>query len=368
MKNLNLILLISLLVATSACASATPTPVLEPSPSATLPVTSTPSLTPTVPTSTPSLTATPRLLPGETTTLVNVRSGPGTEFEILDYLQAGTAVQVEVQSEDGNWLRILHAEAPEGRGWVAAEYILLPSGERVPRELTPTPDGFSGTVLIRVNVRGGPGTSFESLGMLEDGAVVTLLAKNATASWFQVEYPSGSDEVGWVTAQYIQTSYSADLPVVDEFGKPISTGTPGPSPTAMLATPTLGAAPEDGDSITLPGGSVIFSSSGTRRFTYSGMVSNPNGDTEDWVEFTPFSSLPGSQARLLASLACQGGSLRIELWQAGAVLGGWGELACGDTGQSLSIPAGSAYQLRLLAAPGDGLQLISYTLVMENLP
>ena len=368
MKTLNTALFSCLLVAITACASATPTPVPEPSPSATLPVTVTPSLTPTIPTSTPSLTPTPRLIPGETTTLVNVRSGPGTEFEILDYLQSGTAVQVEVQSEDGNWLRILHTEAPDGRGWVAAEYILLSSGERVPRELTPTPDGFSGTVLIRINVRSGPGTSFGSLGMLEDGTEVILLGKNSTASWFLVEYPAGSDETGWVTAQYIQTSFTSSLPVVDEFGQPLSTGTPGSSPTPMIATPTLGAAPEDGDSITLPGGKVIFSSSGTRLFTYSGLVSNPNGDSEDWLEITPFSSLPGTQARLLASLTCTGGSIQVELWQAGALVGGWGKLVCGDMDRSLSLAPGVAYQLRLVAAPGDGLQLVTYILVMENLP
>jgi len=356
------------LVFVAACGAATPTPVPEPSPSATRAVpTTTPSRTAPPPTATLSLT--PSIIDAVTTALVNVRAGPGTEFPVLGVLQVAVPVKVQLQSEDGLWLRILYSSAPEGVGWVAADYIRLPPGSFVPRDVTPTPEGPTGIVLIRLNVRGGPGTAFDTLGMLEADAQVSLLAKNETASWFQIQYPPGSDAVGWVTAQYIQTSSASGLPVVDAFGNPVSTGTPGPSSVPMTPTPTIGPAPDDGDSLRFPAIRVIFSSAGTRRFSYASLVSNPTGDAEDWLEFTPFASLPGARARLVAGLSCTGnGSLRLELWGSGALISGWGALACGDVDRLLSLPPGIAYQLRLLAEPGDGLQLVFYTLNLENLP
>lgn len=364
MKRTALVLLLTLFAA--ACGTATPTPALESSPSATV-ETRIPSETPLPRTSTPSATAV--IVEGETTTLVNVRSGPGTTYGSLGLLQEGQKVQVDLQSEDGLWLRILYPDAPDGFGWVAAAYVSLPTGSHVPLDVTPTPGGLSGRVLIRLNVRQGPATTFEALGTLEPDTLVVLTAKNSTASWFQIEYPTGSEGRGWVTAQYVQTSYASELPVVDEYGQSVSTGTPGPSPVPVTPTPTLGPAAEDDDSSSSPAVSILFSSSGTRRFTYSSQVSNPGGDGEDWLEFTPFASLPGEKARLLASLSCTGnGALRVEMWQAGALLAGWGTLACGDSGQTISLAAGSVYQFRLVAAPGDGLRFVQYSLSVENLP
>ncbi len=335
----------------------------------------TPSETPTAslsPTDTPTfhtLTPTLVLIPGTLTTQVNVRSGPGTTFESLGLLDKDEAVQVNLQNETGAWYRILYPDAPDGFGWVAAQYVSLPEGVEVPRAVTPTPGGPTGRVLIRLNVRSGPGTTFETLGMLEANTIVVLTAKNATASWFQIEYPSGSEARGWVTAQYIQTDYSAELPVVDEFGQPVSTGTPGATPVPMTPTPTLGPAAEDGDSSEDPAVSIVFSSGGTRKFTYSSQVSTPEGDAEDWVEFTPFDSLPAADARLLVTLVCTGnGTLDVELWQSGASLPAWGTLECGDSDRVLALPAGDAYQFRLSAASSEGLQFVQYSLTLQNLP
>jgi uncharacterized protein YraI len=309
------------------------------------------------------------MIPGETTTQVNVRAGPGTTYESLGLLGQGAALQVTLKSGDGLWYRILYPPAGDGFGWVAAAYVRLPEGSEVPGEATPLPDGPTGSVLQRLNVRSGPATSFESLGLLETGTIVVLTARNTTGAWFQIEYPAGPGGRGWVTAQYILTSMSEDLPVLDDFGQPLSTGTPGEGLPAASPTPTPAPAPEDGDSSASPAVSIIFASGGTRTFTYSSQVSAPDGDANDWVEFTPFASLPGAQARLRISLSCQGsGGLLIELWQGGIPLADWGALACGASGQSLLLTPGVAYQLRLSAQPGDGLRSVAYRLTLENLP
>jgi uncharacterized protein YraI len=368
MRHPVIFLLLVLLLA--ACDSGTSTDVPVVSPSPTLPAsTSTASLTPAPPTGTPTATLT--LIEGETTTLVNVRQGPGTGYASIGLLDEGSSVQVDLQSEDGTWLRIRYPAGGEGYGWVAALYIRLPDGSSLPSNLTltPAPSGRTGQVTLRLNVRRGPGTGFEELGMLEAGAVVLLTGKNTTASWFQIEYPAGSGERGWVTSQYITTEFASELPIIDEYGLPLSTGTPGADLVPVAPTPTLGPAFKDDDSSSSPGAIVIFSSSGPRSLVYTSQLSNPEGDAEDWVEFTTYSSLPGADARLLASLTCLGnGSLKVEIWQAGALLPGWGELQCGDRDIPLLLQPGTPHQIRLLAGAGDGLQFVLYELRLENLP
>ena len=215
--------------------------------------------------------------------------------------------------------------------------------------------GPQGRVLQLLNVRSGPGTSFDSLGMLQPNTTVALTGKDATASWFQISYPKGQGGHAWVTAQYIQTASSSDLPVLDAYGTPApANGTTGPATSQPTPTPTLGPAFNDGDSAANPAVQVTFSSSGTRQFTYSGQVSAPQGDPEDWVEFTPF-AVNASDAMLVFSLSCSGnGSLTVSMEQAGAPLTGWGSLACGDQNKLITLPAGQPVELQLAPAPGAG--------------
>jgi uncharacterized protein YgiM (DUF1202 family) len=327
-----LIILMALLsVLTAACgtpqpvatATATVSPPARPSETARLP---------SIPLQ-PTSTVTPILITGTLTIKVNIRSGPGTSFSSLGQLEAGEIVQIIARDSQGTWYLILYPAAAQGRGWVAAQYITVAA--------TPTPAGPIGRVLQRLNVRSGPGTTFDSLGVIEAAGVVTLSGKNATASWYQIDYSAGPGGRGWVTSQYIQTDATADLPVLDDFGKVVTPGTPGvPSSQDDPATPTIGPAYPDGDSTSNPAIRVTFSGTGTHQFIYSSQVSAPQGDAEDWVEFTPYSA-SGIKASLETSLACTGnGTLVVELWQAGTRLSGWGALACGDVEKPIMLSAG----------------------------
>ena len=150
----------------------------------------------------------------------------------------------------------------------------------------------------------------------EPDSVVYLTGKNATASWFQIDYPDGPGGRGWVTAQYVQTQ-AADLPVLDDNGTPAAASTPGPGSLPATPSPTVGPAPADGDSSANPAVRAVFLASGTRQFSYTSQVSAPSGDTEDWLEFTPY-AVNSPDARLVFSLACSGrGSLTVEISQGG---------------------------------------------------
>ena len=314
-------------------------------------------------------TATLVLIEGTLTIQVNVRSGPGTTFDSLGLLDAGENVQIVSQDSQKKWYQIVYPSASQGLAWIIAQYVQISAGTEVPLEATLTPAGPTGRVTQRLNVRSGPGTTFDSLGLLEANTTVSLTGKNATASWFQIDHPAGPDGRGWVTAQYIQTDAAGDLPVLDDYGILITPGAAEtPAGPFMTLTPTVGPAFMDGDSRAAPAIRVDFSAVGTRQFIYSSQVSAPQGDSEDWVEFTPYSS-NGMDTRLLISLSCSGnGTLTVELWQGGSSLSGWGMLACGDSKKVVTLSAGQPYQMRLSPVTGEGLRLINYVLTVENKP
>jgi len=103
--------------------TASPTDTPQPSPSSSPTDTLTPSPTPTA-TKTPTPTFTPTVFGiVRSQQRVNVRSGPGVNFEVYDSLVPGTGVQVIGQDDDGNWYNIRLEN--EDEGWVSASLLLL---------------------------------------------------------------------------------------------------------------------------------------------------------------------------------------------------------------------------------------------------
>src|SRR5581483_309614 len=58
------------------------------------------------------------------TQILNLRQGPGTNFEIVDRLQMDTEVVVAGRLSDSTWLKVTVPSISKN-GWVAAEYINL---------------------------------------------------------------------------------------------------------------------------------------------------------------------------------------------------------------------------------------------------
>ncbi|MFH2101975.1 MAG: SH3 domain-containing protein [Chloroflexota bacterium] len=371
MKRLLLPLIILLL---AACGDASTTLTETASLEATL--TPRPSAT-SIPTDTPpppTATATPQPLAGTTTAQVNVRTGPGQGYNSVGLVDPGGEVLVTGVDESGEWYQVLFEAGPSGKGWAAAAYITVENTGSLPvvtfGPASATPGGVSGQLTARVNVRAGPGTVYDSLGRLEAGTTVIPTGRNATTSWVQIEYAGSETGRGWVSAAYVQFDDFASLPVLDPSGNPVTPEPAGGTPVARSTpSPTVGPAYNDGDSPTNPLVRVAFSTTGTRRFIYTGDVSAPEGDPEDWLEFTPAVTIPGGDARLLLSLACQGnGALVTALSQGGLPLTGWGTLDCGTSGLVLDLPSGQAYRLQVRLAEAAGLRLVRYTLTVRQLP
>lgn len=76
-----------------------------------------------VPDNAPKVTATPSQATGKVnTTILNLRQGPATSFEIVDRLQQDTEVVIAGRLADSVWLQVTVPSIGK-EGWVAAEYI-----------------------------------------------------------------------------------------------------------------------------------------------------------------------------------------------------------------------------------------------------
>lgn len=140
--------------------------------------------------------------PATATRNVNVRSGPGTNFEIVSHLTDGEVVDRGNCNSNGSWCYVRH----EGDdGWVAG--IFLASPQPQPQ---PMPAGSPDYEAVRqVNIRSGPSTQFSIVDRLEGGDQVTLGQCTDGQRWCYVDHPGSN---GWVAKQFLQSIRIAQIP------------------------------------------------------------------------------------------------------------------------------------------------------------
>lgn len=214
---------------------------------------------------------------------------------------------------------------------------------------------MSGLVIQKINVRSGPGTTFDALGELNPNDVVFISGKDESGVWMQIKFASSADGKGWAALEFLKVENTDTLPVIDSV-----------NPTAEVvvnevAPQTNGAllAMPDGDSMEAPLARIIFSPLGARTARINGSISSPDGDTEDWIEFTPYN---GSIA---IQILCSEGILQVELQSNGKFVDNF-LLVCAEK-QLLSVIADQTYMLHLSEADASEIHQTNYTLIMENI-
>ena len=323
-------------------------------------------------TSAPSQTTTP--LPaqptispveGVTSTQVNVRAEASTASNVLGIIPADTKVEITGKDPGENWWQINYPQGGDGKGWVSAQYITTTITPEVPSIGGDETDPNHGNVAIvqqQINVRSGPGTDFNSLGTLNPQDVVGLIGKDANGVWLQISFPAGSgpEGKGWVNAAFVQAQGVENLPIITETGLIVGTGTPTGIP--FTPTPTVVPAWDDHDSPSGPIASVIFEATGTQTLIYNGDISSPQGDSQDWIAFSPYDSF------VFVSLECTGGnSLRVDMTKNN--LPASLNVGCGDRMKQIEVEAGADYLIHLQTLPSaENLQYINYTLTIKTKP
>lgn len=120
----------------------------------------------------------------------------------------------------------------------------------IPVTLTPTqtatPAPLVASAKDTLRVRAGAGTSFATLGLLAKGTQVTLLARSADGSWFQIAYSHPPSQFGWVSADFLQVQGAPNqLPVVQVPPTPTLPPQPVITSTPVVSTPGASAAVTD---------------------------------------------------------------------------------------------------------------------------
>jgi uncharacterized protein YraI len=143
---------------------------------------------------------------------LNVRTGPGAGNVVITTVEYGEVLPLLARNSDGSWVRV--QVDSETRGWVSSLYILVPepfelSDLPVTAEVEPSATVITGTL----NIRSGPGPQYESVGTLNYGTVIGVLARNADGSWVKI---SVNGMKGWVDPSYLAIDFQiASLPVVN---------------------------------------------------------------------------------------------------------------------------------------------------------
>ncbi|MCD7858922.1 MAG: SH3 domain-containing protein [Firmicutes bacterium] len=144
---------------------------------------------------------------------LNVRSGPGSKYTILDCLSNGTVVTILDESGnwgkiDGGWISLLYVTA----GVVEVEDEEPETNESEPESgETATVEGsWTGTAASTVCVRSIPGITGSIVGWVQPGGSVTVTQKVISGGklW-------GKTDGGWICLSFLELSGESETPTVE---------------------------------------------------------------------------------------------------------------------------------------------------------
>jgi uncharacterized protein YraI len=102
------------------------------------------------------------------------------------------------------------------------------------------PTGPLLTIFTDLNVRSGPDTSYEFVGLLLADRTADIIGRDEARQWWQIRFEPAPGGIGWVTADpaYSTAINVESLPIVQAPPTPTGTPTQTPSATPLLPTAT----------------------------------------------------------------------------------------------------------------------------------
>lgn len=137
---------------------------------------------------------------------LNVRTGPGTDFEKIG--QVHTDEIYPIIQQQNQWVKI---QMKNTKGWVTSEYITIT--DSTDQTMTNN-QGNNGTTSITIqhnntHFRAGPSTTYDIIGYADAGTEFTILAEND--QWYKI---TREDVTGYVFKKFIKQeneSFSTSL-------------------------------------------------------------------------------------------------------------------------------------------------------------
>ncbi len=130
-------------------------------------------------------------------TKLRIRTGPGTNYSIAGYINAGTTVSITEQKKVGTvtWGKF-------EKGWISFDYVKINTGSTSGGNTGSTTTTTSVTGTVKVNdflrIRNGPGTSYAVAGYMKPNEKVTITEQKKVGStvW-------GKTSKGWISMDYV---------------------------------------------------------------------------------------------------------------------------------------------------------------------
>ena len=126
----------------------------------------------------------------KTTEYVNLRSGPGTNYDSKGVLAEGTSVTV-TDTSNSEWYAVKTASGTTG--YIFSQYIALGSSG--------SDAGSSAKTTEYVHLRSGPGTNYSSKGVIASGTAITV-TDTSNSEWYAVQLSNGT--TGYMFSKYIK--------------------------------------------------------------------------------------------------------------------------------------------------------------------
>ena len=134
-----------------------------------------------------------------TTADVEVRSGPGTKYDVVSTIPKG--IKVNVAGREGGWLKV---ESKQGNkpGYIEEKYARPLETQQVVQSKAATPSIAGAYKTLRdVELREGPGTKFKVVTTLPAGIKVNVV--RAEGDWLRVESKHGG-KPGYVEVRTVE--------------------------------------------------------------------------------------------------------------------------------------------------------------------
>lgn len=117
---------------------------------------------------------------------LNLRTGPGSNYSIIQQMYHGSSV--ETLEWSGNWVRVRHQSG--ATGWASGKYLARPAARWL--QVYSPSDGY-------LNLRTGPGTKYGIIRRMYNYEGVEVL--EVQGNWARVRHESG--DTGWAHRRYM---------------------------------------------------------------------------------------------------------------------------------------------------------------------
>jgi len=158
---------------------------------------------------------------------LRVRAKPSSDANVIFGIKQGEQYKVIGLSSDGEWVELDLPDAPNGAGWVSANFVTVegaitdapvtkvtPAAPQTPKASAQDNGAATpGTATVvtegtRLRVREEPNGNAKIAGYVYNGEIFPVLETSSDGAWVKIGGRTGTDNLngGWVAAEFLEVN------------------------------------------------------------------------------------------------------------------------------------------------------------------